>query len=313
MRGLDHRHVIGAVANRQRHFQRQRLLDHCHNLRLLLRRHTRTDHGLDARRKLEEKLAHFRIFAGLHGLLDSAQRVCVYHQARLLWRKKWDLVPPPSLIDPLLLLLESVVRVNERIEVGLEHVRHRDTVLIYVRQADRVRNAAFLHAFLGVLTRDTPQHVHLEVNELAAVADVDRRAHLVASEHPHLDTAVSQSRNGVAHTALKLVLNGGSPHQFKSKLDLIHDRVALLLSVHERDLRRVHLRRPRFILCVRDLALAHEQGAEAVVHVLVEVCHRGLVYVWWVHVRVGGEALLNDVIRTLGEDHDRAVRVAHDH
>eukprot|EP00976_Prorocentrum_cordatum_P019055 386451-Prorocentrum_minimum.AAC.1 len=67
----------------------------------------------------------------------------------------------------------------------------------------------------GLLQRERGQHVAggVVVEQAAREADVDRRLHLVAGEHPQADVRLGERRDGARHALLKLVLDGGGPQQ----------------------------------------------------------------------------------------------------
>ncbi|KAG7832737.1 hypothetical protein KL943_004678 [Ogataea angusta] len=72
VRGLDHRHVVGAVADRQQ--QRALLALHePHHQRLLQRRHTAADHRFAQNSDFQQQILEI-------GLQSKAQRLAVDHQ-----------------------------------------------------------------------------------------------------------------------------------------------------------------------------------------------------------------------------------------
>mmetsp|Transcript_49587 Transcript_49587/g.138774 ORF Transcript_49587/g.138774 Transcript_49587/m.138774 type:complete len:354 (-) Transcript_49587:386-1447(-) len=79
--------------------------------------------------------------------------------------------------------------------------------------------------------------LHAGVNELARDSDVDRRLHIVARQHPALDTGAEQHADGVRNARLDPILDGGDSQNLEVALHLVSNLLNHAVAIHECALR----------------------------------------------------------------------------
>mmetsp|Transcript_26182 Transcript_26182/g.67338 ORF Transcript_26182/g.67338 Transcript_26182/m.67338 type:complete len:422 (-) Transcript_26182:24-1289(-) len=241
IRGLDHRHVVGAVADAQHlggHLLLKAALPGNHALGVPHRQlHLVVLHQPDDARLLAGRGAadHHAAAVGAQlreqrlqvGAQDMAERVAVHHELVRLGagrRPGWRALDR-SLFAAADGAAEGAAGGPQVLAAG--GVRHRVPGVDLQQQLVQTAPAR------EVAVRVAHQRVVRRLEQLAGSGDVDGCLLLVTGDHPHLDAAVQQGGNGLRDALLKLVFNGSHAHKLKLRLHLVlQQRHLLLAPVH---------------------------------------------------------------------------------
>mmetsp|Transcript_3974 Transcript_3974/g.11312 ORF Transcript_3974/g.11312 Transcript_3974/m.11312 type:complete len:311 (+) Transcript_3974:1725-2657(+) len=275
VRLLDHADVVGAVADRQRHVAVR--LDERSHLRLLQRRHAAADARLALERRLQED--------GRDSLRQRVRERLAVNDHGVLARAAAGGNVGCHLAQ---LLLHSLVREHRRLLVLARVLKILD--LLEVRRHNEL--------------------LHLLGDERARKADVDRRLHLVARQHPQPDARLGQHCNALRDALLQLVLNRGAAEQDEVTLHHLADRSDLFVAVLQAHFGLCPLLLPLVILLGVQLRVGQTKRAQPRGAVLLHV--RGRRLLQRLVVRRARKALVDDGVSALAEEVELAARVAHD-
>ncbi|KAJ2864202.1 hypothetical protein GGH94_003066 [Coemansia aciculifera] len=327
---LDHADVVGAVADGQAQ-RAQAVLDEPHDQRLLQRRHAAAQHGLAPHRQVQQQRRQVRLQRVLkrvpvddqpqrrlalqqrRGVGDVARAHVVPHAAQP--------VPPLHAVRPAQRrrrrrrrrLLPAPHQAPPRPGVPGRNPSHCAAPAAAVRQV-AVEVAELPQRPLQLLARSRrglgldDHELHVAVEQVAAVPDVDGRLRLVAREHPQLDAGQRQLRDRLGHAVLQLVLDGSPANQLQLALDAVAHALDLGVAVIQAGHGLVVANAPLRILGLVEEPVAQAQRAQPVVGKQLEVVERGLAQA----VLVGADALQDDRVGALAQKHDAPVLAPHD-
>eukprot|EP00968_Pinguiococcus_pyrenoidosus_P005105 scaffold330_cov246-Pinguiococcus_pyrenoidosus.AAC.13 len=148
---------------------------------------------------------------------------------------------------------------------------------------------------------------HVRVEQASGEADVDRRLHLVSRKHPELHARFGKIRDAGRHTFLQLVFDGGGANDQELLLHLRRGLGLQVLSAGDGDARLVPQLRPLVVLRGGHLSLCQHQRAEAVGGEDVQMLQKQLFRV------TGHEARHASFLVALRIQEDRIGALAHDH
>ena len=93
------------------------------------------------------------------------------------------------------------------------------------------------------------KYLHVIVQNIAAVTNVDGCLYFVTGDNPEFNTCCSYVTNYICHIILQLVLNGCAPYQFKVSLNFVGHFVNMFFTIDELgQSMRIPLT-PSFVLC----------------------------------------------------------------
>ena len=264
---LDHGHVVGAVADRQRH-DVEAVLDQPHDGGLLARTDATAEDGLASLAEQQELLTELVAEHQAEGFAVDDERVRRRRRLVVLPRRR-----------------QLLVRAGD-VELGQQLVQ------LGPGRLDR-----------AVVDLEDDQ-LHLVRQQVAGEADVDGRLDLVARQDPELDAGVGEQRDRVGDAVLQPVLDGGPAQERELALDRVGHELELLVPVLDGGGGGVVFSVPALVLLLAQLPLRDAERPQALARKGLEVLGRlepelGLL--------PGLQARVDDAVGALAEQDDPSV------